>query len=418
MKFTFLLLLLLPTLLFAEEVFIELEDGTEVPVEKLAANGDRALLWLPSEFGYSPRQQPAAEVLAKSGIEVWMPDLHSGYFIAPGRYSLKDFPVDMLLDLMMKVQRESGKQVYLFVSGRMSAKTLEAVHKWQKQGMSREQVGGIVLVSPKLYTSTPQGGEEAVFIPAARATNIPVYLFQPVNTAQYWRIRSVQEALLEGGAQVYLHKLENAADGFHLRPLDDVEPRELAVAERLPGMLNRAIELLASTEADYSVIAPLPKVRQVDNQQQGSALLKPYEASHPTPALKLSGLDGKPLDLANLRGKVVVLNFWATWCPPCVEEIPSLERLYKRMKSKGVEVVSVDVGEEADTVEKFLVDKPVGFPVLLDPQAKVFTEWKSYAFPTTFVLDQEQVIRYAVFGAFEWDSEEVIRTLETLLESS
>ncbi len=416
MKVIVLILLFLPFSVFAEERLVELQDGAEIPVEHVAATGERVMLWLPSEFGMSPRQLAVAQGLAESGIEVWMPDLHSGYFIPPGRYSLNKLQPGVLLELMQKAQVTSNKQLYVFVSGRMSAKTLEAIRLWQMTGVQREQLGGVILVSPKLYVGTPQGGEEATFIPAARATNAPVYLFQPVNTAQHWRINSVVTALEEGGAQVYLQKLEGVADGFHLRPLDETEPQEIELTSRLPAMLNKAVQLLSVTSANLASVPALPELSAPVKQAASSDLLKPYVGEQPELRLKLADMQGKQFDLDHLKDKVVVLNFWATWCPPCVEEIPSLERLRQILQADGLEVISVDVGESAADVRAFLKDKPIDFPVLLDPEAEAFKSWNGYAFPTTFVLDREHKIRYAVFGAFEWDADEVVKTLRQLTE--
>jgi thiol-disulfide isomerase/thioredoxin len=152
-----------------------------------------------------------------------------------------------------------------------------------------------------------------------------------------------------------------------------------------------------------------------ESEAASAALLKPYRGKRDTPPLSLETLDGGRMELEDHLGRVVVLNFWATWCPPCVEEIPSLERLRELRHDRGLEVLSVDVGEKPGEVRAFLEDKPVNYPVALDPEAAAFKAWNSYAFPTTFILDREHRIRYAVFGAFAWDAQEVLDAVDALL---
>lgn len=123
------------------------------------------------------------------------------------------------------------------------------------------------------------------------------------------------------------------------------------------------------------------------------------------------------IDLADVKGKVVLVNFWATWCPPCVEEIPSLQKLYRQLKPRGLGILAVDVGESVQTTEEFLADKPIAFPVLMDVEGEALRRSGIYAFPTTLVLDRDHRVRYAVCGAFDWSSQEVIDTLSPLLVS-
>ncbi len=111
----------------------------------------------------------------------------------------------------------------------------------------------------------------------------------------------------------------------------------------------------------------------------------------------------------------MLLNFWATWCPPCVKEIPSLGRLKKKMAGRGVEVLSVDVGEPVETVRAFLKRIPAAFPVLLDGAGKTVSPWQIQAFPTTYLIDRQGLIRYAYFGGLEWDAPEVVQVIESLL---
>ena len=87
--------------------------------------------------------------------------------------------------------------------------------------------------------------------------------------------------------------------------------------------------------------------------------------------------------------RVVLINYWATWCPPCRIELPQLERLYSRYRDSGLQILAVDVGEDEETVREFLGRRSVSFPVLLDPERHVAVQYHVEAFPTTIVLDSE-----------------------------
>lgn len=142
--------------------------------------------------------------------------------------------------------------------------------------------------------------------------------------------------------------------------------------------------------------------------------LKPWNGD-PTPALRLNDLDGKTHDLAAYRGKAVLINFWATWCEPCREELPSMNRLKRALNGKPFEVLAVDVGEEAAQIREFLVKVPVEFPVLLDGNSDAVGDWKIRGLPTTFILDPEGRIRYYYIGQLDWASPTVIRAIDGLL---
>ncbi|MCP5276741.1 MAG: TlpA family protein disulfide reductase [Thiobacillus sp.] len=136
---------------------------------------------------------------------------------------------------------------------------------------------------------------------------------------------------------------------------------------------------------------------------------KPYAA----PALKLQDLDGKAHDLADLKGRVVLINFWATWCPPCRREMPSLERLRQRLAEKGLAVIAVDVGEDADTVFSFTgqLEPAPAFPLLLDRDSKAMQAWKVKGLPTTFVVDPQGRVVYRAVGGREFDHDGLVEQL-------
>ncbi len=142
--------------------------------------------------------------------------------------------------------------------------------------------------------------------------------------------------------------------------------------------------------------------------------LKPWSGGA-TPSLALRDLQGKEHKLADYRGKVVVLNFWATWCDPCREEMPSMQRLQDKLAGKPFAILAVDFGEGAPRINEFLKKVPVRFTVLLDRDTSTATAWKVKVLPTTLVLDPELRIRYSVVGDLEWDSPAVEGVIRKLL---
>ncbi|HSJ81538.1 MAG TPA: TlpA disulfide reductase family protein [Thiobacillus sp.] len=133
----------------------------------------------------------------------------------------------------------------------------------------------------------------------------------------------------------------------------------------------------------------------------------------PAPALKFKDIDGKTLDLAQLKGKVVLINFWATWCPPCRREMPSMERLSQAFKGKPFVVLAVNVGEDADTIEAFTsqLDAVPTFPILLDTRSQGMRAWKVAGLPTTFLVDQQGRIVASAIGGREFDHPEIVETI-------
>lgn len=143
--------------------------------------------------------------------------------------------------------------------------------------------------------------------------------------------------------------------------------------------------------------------------------LKPYKGK-PLPDFSLLDLKGKKHSLSDYKGKVVLLNFWATWCPPCVKEMPSMQRLQDKYQGKDFEILAVNMGEDSTTIEIFLQKMTVNFPILLDSDGAILKQWKIFAFPTTFLVDKEGNIAYALFGGLEWDSPEAVAVVEELMK--
>ena len=135
----------------------------------------------------------------------------------------------------------------------------------------------------------------------------------------------------------------------------------------------------------------------------------------PAPELKAQDLAGATKTLADYRGKVVLLNFWASWCPPCLREMPSMERLRDKMAGRPLVIVALDSAETRAEVDAFLAKMTLGFPILLDPDGSNTKRWKVFALPTTFLLDASGRIRYVLTGPTEWDEGEALAKVEALL---
>ncbi|HNH89948.1 MAG TPA: TlpA disulfide reductase family protein [Thiobacillaceae bacterium] len=134
-----------------------------------------------------------------------------------------------------------------------------------------------------------------------------------------------------------------------------------------------------------------------------------------TPGLAFSLASGQTLEMGALKGKVVLVNFWATWCPPCRREMPSMDRLDKMETGRPFTIVAVNVKEEDDLVERFLDDMPLGFPIALDPDGKLAAAWKAFVYPTSYLVDKAGRIRYSLNGTLEWDEPEVVDLIERLM---
>src|SRR6267142_806842 len=142
--------------------------------------------------------------------------------------------------------------------------------------------------------------------------------------------------------------------------------------------------------------------------------LKPWSGGA-TPPLALRDLEGREHKLADYKGKVIVLNFWATWCDPCREEMPAMQRLQDKLAGKPFVILAVDYGEGAPRVKDFLKNVPVRFTMLLDRDTAAATAWKVKVLPTSLVIDPQQKVRFGAVGDIGWDTAPVENEIMKLL---
>ena len=142
--------------------------------------------------------------------------------------------------------------------------------------------------------------------------------------------------------------------------------------------------------------------------------LQPEPWPAPAPPFHLQDMQGSYKHLSDFRGQVVIVNFWASWCQPCRQELPSLNRAWARLRESGVAMLAVNLGEEPEAVEAFLKDFPIDFPVLLDERGIYSQRWQVRALPTTFVLNTRGEIVYRVLGEKAWDDESLLNRIQAL----
>lgn len=389
---------------------VSLPDGTVVPVAVHAAAGDSVLLWLPSGIPGTTSDAALAEKIRALGIEVWRSEVLEARFLPALESSLEQVP-DSDIVALIDAARASGKRVTLLASARAGLLALRGAQAWQAAHPGVPGLDGAILLHPNLYLGPPEPGREAEFHPVVTRTRLPVHIIQPEKSPWRFRLDTLKPALERGGARVSVQFLVGVRDRYYFRA--DATTEEAIEAVRLPAHIRVSVDILRRTNSARPAATPAPTAKPSAHRVVRG--LQPYQGDPLPPVLQLFDLDGHPLDIAQLRGRVVLVNFWASWCPPCVREMPSMQRLKEKLAGRPFTILAVNIAESDQEVRAFLARMKVDFPVLLDVDGAVLKRWKVFVFPTSFVLDAQGRIRLGVFGEVEWDSPEVLEKLIGLL---
>ncbi len=391
-------------------------DEPAIPIEAFG-DSPRLLIWLPNEAGPQPARRVLLRAPAARGTEVWDADLPAARFAPPGRAGLRQFDPAVVARLLEAARRRGKRRVALIGSDRGALLALRVARSWQLARPDARPLDGVILLDPLPYDEPPAPGQPAHFAPILRATNLPVFLLQPEKSTRFPHRLEIAEALLAGGAPLFAHVIPKAHSGFQERPESEFETGDRAARDILAARIDHAMRQLArAPRANHA--APLASTPGQVDTNPGEPMLQAWRGALRRLPLRLPDLDGRVHDLAGYRGKVVLVNFWASWCPPCVEELPSLIRLKRRLAGKAFEILGVDIGEPADTVRAFLRDFEIDYPILLDPNAKGIAPWRVYAYPSSFLVAADGHISHAYRGGLAWDSDAVVKIIEGQLASA
>ncbi|MDZ7751740.1 MAG: TlpA disulfide reductase family protein [Gammaproteobacteria bacterium] len=384
-------------------------DGEEIPVERYG-DGRHTLLWLAPDYGFRDSHRGLAKALADGGYAVWLVNLTDALFLPRGPDALREVDGAVVADLLVAAHAANGGPVAVVAEEYSAIPALRGIRAWQQRAPETDILTGAVLFTPALYAGVPALGRPPPYVPVARATNVPILVIQPAETNNRWYLDGLLERLGSAGAEIYLKPLPEVRSVFYF---EEPTPAEERARKRLAGRLPGVLALLEHTPHPLAA-APEPPAEKTGATGLDHALA-PYRGTVRPQALDLETASGTPYRLQDYSGQVTVLNFWATWCPPCVEEIPSLNRLRKHMEGLPFDLVSVNYAEGPAEIRAFMDKVQVDFPVLLDPGGRVAADWGVFTLPATFVIGPDATIVYGVNAAIAWDAPEVVEALKALL---
>ncbi|TVT50601.1 MAG: TlpA family protein disulfide reductase [Sedimenticola thiotaurini] len=386
----------------------------DINVINYPASGEHLAIWIMPGMGKPDHMFDTAKQLSRLGVEVWMVDLAESMFLPKGPSTMRAIEGKYVSALIETAHKRTGKVITLIGSSYSAIPMLRGIRDWQEKQQAsdllEDYLAGAVLFSPELYATIPALGLEPVFEPIVDATNSPIILYQAGKRGNRWQLDKLIGRLERGGASVYVKIMPGVTALFYGEEKTSAAQDTLKL---IPAQIVSSLNLLKKT-ATPSVALPLPEVQASSGRGLDSGL-KPFRGNPQPPVIDLDDVAGRKLSRHDYRNKVTVINFWASWCGPCVEEIPSLNNLRKLMADEPFELISINFAEDAKQIQAFLKQVKVEFPVLLDTDGKESAKWQVLVFPSTFVIGPDGQIVYGLNGAIHWDEPDVVSQLQALL---
>lgn len=406
-----------------DEIYLDFEDA-EILVERFGETSSAwRYIWVYSQYeNLAEQEREFMQQIQANGQEVWAVDVLSSLFLtrsASSARGLSGKSLAAVLDAAEQASKQDGKGILVLSSDRMSGFALRGVREFLGANLGQPtNFKGSILIFPNMYASLPVAGEEAQWEEIVDLNQAPVMVLQPEQGVHRWHLSSLRDKLGLHHQPVYSWILPEVKDYF-LATFDERQTdKERAASALMPKIFDISAKLLADQAQDYhpeTLLVAQPKKSQQKVATGNEPKLHKYAEPREAPGLVGQTFDGKQLDLAQLKGKVVLVNFWASWCPPCVKEIPSMNRLLAKHQAAGLEIFSVDFQESREDIAKFVTKVPTDYPILLDLDGRLSKNWGVFSFPTTFVMDRNGKLVYSLNQGVEWDIPELEAPLLELL---
>ncbi len=391
-------------------ITVPVSTGDEITVEQFSSKGKYLLLWIAPEYGFRKPHYSLSRQLQNLSIEVWLSDIVQSLFLPSGSTSIKNLDGKHIADLIEYAHKITGKKIILAADSYASISILRGAHQWQTRQQITPYLIGAILFSPSTYTSIPALGKLPEYMPIISSTNIPIMIYQAKNHFNTGQFGALLEKLQQHGNAVYSRLVNKEKVMFYTEESAD---KTLQKFSALAKNMKKIIFILEKQSAPLTFV----KWKKAKPNHNGiNIYLKKYKGVIKPLAINLKDSYGNKFLKTNYKNQVTIINFWATWCPPCVQEIPSLNRLKKKMQGKSFQLISINYAEDQKTILDFMKKVNVEFPVLLDPDGSFAKKWNVITYPSTFVIDTKGNIRYGVNAAIEWDDNELIDKIKSLLK--
>ena len=387
----------------------EISDQISVEIKQHPSTGQSVIVWIAPDFGFRDSHHKMAAILAESNLEVWMIDMNETLFLSRGSKAMREIDGKYIADLINSAATKTSKKVILMSGFYGAIPVLEGARYWQMNNIGKDYLQAAILFSPSLYLGVPKLGDDPQFLPIVKKTNIPIIIFQGAANASRWQVGNLVSRLHSAGSAAYLTLMPNIASLFYGdERSEDQQNYFISVPKRITQLTRILDPLPDKPVSDVTATTPV-NVTSIDIN------LRPYQGTVKTSPIQLKDINNKAYDISSFKGKVTLLNFWATWCPPCVEEIPSLNHLQKLIDHPDFELISINYVEDTETVKAFTKNIKVEFPVLMDETGEVSRDWKILVLPSTYVIGLDGKIAYGVNAAIEWDSKQTVQQIKNLL---
>lgn len=394
--------------------------GVDIIHAKMAGNtvdvSKARLLWLPSEYGVLSQEKQLARQLSEYGIESWFTELYEAMFLSPTASAVDKVSTDWLnkiIDVAYQSAQEAGQPLWIVAPNKAAQLAVRGLASFQQ---TPKNDIGLILLNPNLYLNTPNPGEEAQYWSQVSAINAPVSILQAEQSPWRWRVMDLANQLQTSGSDVFVQVQQKARDRFYFRP-DALEiEKEITthLADKLRWMMKLQLPYLAESRQAEKQAGLLTLQAENKVAETRSVALQPFTGEQGR-VLELVNLQGDKVALTDYKGQVVLLNFWASWCPPCVHEMPSMARLNTQLADQPFEILAVNLAEQRSAIQAFTDDHPVNFPILLDPTGSAVKTWQVFAYPSTYLIDKQGQIRSVLYGGTEWDEAHHVEKIEALL---